>query len=385
LHPDVVTVVGARPQFIKCALPGRELRRAGLRELLVHTGQHYDDALSAVFFRELGIPDPDVNLGVGSGPHGRQVGEMLIRLEAVLAESRPAVVLVYGDTNSTLAGALAAGALGIPVAHVEAGLRSYNHSMQEERNRVATDHWAELLFCHNEPTRDRMEGEGIRGQIVVVGDVMRETMATLLPEATARSPLPGALGLAPGEYAVVTLHRPVNADDPAAVRNLLGWCAAAPFPVLWPAHPRVRDRVDRAVAELGPRAGRVRVTDPLGYRDMLACLARARLLLTDSGGLQKEAFFLGVPCVTLRGETEWCETVAAGWNFLAGDRASPAAIAEAAGQALRRRPAGGSPEHAAAVEAAFGPADPARRIAEALRAFLTARPPRGADPCGASS
>ncbi len=379
VHPDVATVVGARPQFVKCAPVSRELRAAGLGEFLIHTGQHYDDRLSGVFFRELALPDPDVNLGVGSGLPGKQTGEILIRLEEVLRERRPRVVLVYGDTNSTLAGALAAAGLGIPVAHVEAGMRSYNRTMPEERNRVATDHWADLLFCHNERTRDRLRGEGVRGRVEVVGDVMCEMVAALRGEAPGESPFPAAVGLEPGRYAVVTLHRPVNADDPAAVQNLVAWCAAAPFPVVWPTHPRVRDAAEKALAALGPVGSRLRLVPPLGYRDMLALVAQARLLLTDSGGLQKEAFFLGVPCVTLRGETEWDETVEAGWNFLAGDRATPAAIEAAARRALERLPGGDPAGHAAAVAAAFGPPDPARRIARALHDFLAAPAGRGAD------
>jgi len=364
---DLATVIGARPQFVKCALLSRALRDAGLNEFLIHTGQHYDDVMSGVFFRDLEIPQPDVNLSVGSGTHAQQTAAALVRIEEVLLQRRPGLVLVYGDTNSTLAGALAAVKLGIPVAHVEAGLRSYNRAMPEECNRVATDHWSDLLFCHNEVTRARLLSEQVRGEVVVTGDVMREVLSHLGPRALAASPYPARLGLEESGYAVLTVHRPINSDRDA-LRDILAWCVDAEFPVIFPAHPRVQSTVAELLSELDPQSQRVRLIAPLGYSDMLSLVAHCRLVLTDSGGLQKEAFFLRVPCVTLRGETEWIETVDAGWNVLAGDRPAPLGI-DRAYRLMRERWSSTRPaaaDHELFLDRVFGPPDPIRRIVEAI-------------------
>ena len=315
----ILTVVGARPQFIKAAAVSRALRAAGLREFLVHTGQHYDANMSQVFFDELGIPQPDLNLGVGSGPHGRQTGEMLIRLEEVMQAQRPDWVLVYGDTNSTLAAALAAVKLHIPVAHVEAGLRSFNRRMPEEHNRVLTDHCADLLFCPTQTAVDHLHREGVREGVLLVGDVMYDAVQAFAERARQRSRILHRLNLTPGSYLLATVHRPANTEDPARLRAILDAFADLDLPVIFPVHPRTR----RKLAELGWEeaafaAQGVRMIEPVGYLDMLMLEQHARRILTDSGGIQKEAYFFAVPCITLRDETEWVETVEAGWNVIVG-------------------------------------------------------------------
>lgn len=322
----VVTVVGARPQFVKAGPVSRALREAGHEELLVHTGQHYDDLMSRVFFDELSLPPPDVNLEVGSGPHGRQTGAMLARVEEVLLARRPDRVLVYGDTNSTLAGALAAVKLGLPVAHVEAGLRSFNRAMPEEHNRVLTDHCADLLLCPTQTAVDQLAREGVTQGVRLVGDPMYDAVLTNLERARARGEGPhGRLGLARGDYLLATVHRPYNTDDPAVLRRIVEALEAIGAPVVLPIHPRTRARLQ---ALEGLSLVNVRLIDPVGYLDMLSLLGDCQRVLTDSGGVQKEAYFLGVPCVTLRPETEWVETVKAGWNVLVGD--DPARIVSAA-------------------------------------------------------
>jgi UDP-GlcNAc3NAcA epimerase len=364
---DLATVIGARPQFVKCALVSRALREAGLRELLIHTGQHYDDAMSGVFFRDLDIPRPDINLNVGSGTHAQQTGAALIGIEEVLRAHPARLVLVYGDTNSTLAGALAAVKLGIPVAHIESGLRSYNRTMPEELNRIAVDHWSAQLFCHNEPARARLLGENIQGEIHVVGDVMREVMNRFGPRALAESSYPARLDLQESTYAVLTVHRPIN-SDPAALRQIIGWCVHAECAVVFPTHPRVEAAVAELLKEMGSRSDRVRQIAPLGYSDMLALVAKSRLVLTDSGGLQKEAFFLRVPCVTLRSETEWTETLDAGWNVLAGNRPKSSDLQRAleaiSPRLSAKRPAAN--EHEKLLDRLFGPGDPTARIVESV-------------------
>jgi UDP-GlcNAc3NAcA epimerase len=312
----VLTVVGARPQFIKAAPVSAALRQTQT-EVLVHTGQHYDDGMSGVFFREMGIPAPDYNLGIGSGSHGRQTGEMLIRLEEVMQAEKPDRVLVYGDTNSTLAGALAACKLRIPIAHAEAGLRSFNREMPEEHNRVLTDHCADLLFCPTQTAIDNLAREGITAGVCLVGDTMHDALVQFSAVAQERSTILARLGLAPGHYLLATIHRPYNTDVPENLHAILAALAEAGEPVVFPAHPRTRARIE-ADPDVVPHGVSLRVIDPVGYLDMLALEQHARMLLTDSGGMQKEAYWLGVPCVTLRPETEWVETVAAGWNLLAG-------------------------------------------------------------------
>lgn len=316
----VVTVVGARPQFIKAAPVSKALRQAHHTEILVHTGQHYDYGMSQIFFDELGIPAPDVNLEVGPGGHGHQTGHMLIRLEEVLLAHRPDWVLVYGDTNSTLAGALAAVKLHIPVAHVEAGLRSFNRAMPEEHNRVLTDHAADMLFCPTQTAVDNLAREGITAGVHWVGDTMYDAVLQFGSLARQKSTVLRDLGLEPQQYLLATVHRPYNTDVPQNLGSILAAFAELGEPVIFPVHPRTRTKI----AELGkgvnlqPSTSNIKLIEPVGYLDMLMLEQHARLILTDSGGMQKEAYFFGVPCITLRPETEWVETVEAGWNMLAG-------------------------------------------------------------------
>ncbi|HEX7050665.1 MAG TPA: UDP-N-acetylglucosamine 2-epimerase (non-hydrolyzing) [Longimicrobiales bacterium] len=315
----VLTVVGARPQFVKAAPLSRALATDGISEILVHTGQHYDHAMAGRFFEELGIRAPDVNLGVGSDSHGRQTARMLEGIEAVLVTEEPDWVVVYGDTNSTLAGALAAAKLHIPVAHIEAGLRSFNRRMPEEVNRVLTDHAAELLFCPTATAVENLRREGFdERRIHLVGDVMYDAAILFAARAEHLSDIRERLGLDDGGYVVATVHRAENTDSPARLSAIL--CAlarvAAEVPVVLPLHPRTRAAIERYGLAL-PNSDRVRIIEPVGYLDMLMLLKGARVVATDSGGVQKEAFFAGAPCVTLRTETEWVELVDAGWNRLA--------------------------------------------------------------------
>ncbi len=309
----VLTVVGARPQFVKAAAVSRVVRQ-GHTEVLVHTGQHYDREMSDLFFEELGIPAPDYELGVGSGSHGWQTGQMLIRLEEVLQRERPDWTLVYGDTNSTLAGALAAAKLGLRVAHVEAGLRSYNRAMPEERNRVLTDHCSDLLFCHTEHAAALLAGEGLTKGVRVVGDVMFDAALLFAERARTHSDALARLDLPRKSFALATLHRPYNVDDPNRLAEVLRALDRLEMPVVFPVHPRTRARLKGREAV---HSARLRLIDPVGYLDMLTLEQAAALILTDSGGVQKEAYFFATPCVTLRPETEWVETVSAGWNRLA--------------------------------------------------------------------
>ena len=313
----VLTVVGNRPQFIKAAAVSGPLR-ASHEELLVHTGQHYDDALSAVFFDELGLAEPERELGIGGGSNTSQTARMLAALEPLLAEVEPDAALVYGDTNSTLAGALAAAQRGVPVAHVEAGMRSFDRSMPEELNRVLCDHASALLLCASETAAENLRAESADGAIEVVGDVMvdvalawRERASALTDEVLARH------GLARGDYLLLTAHRAGNVDDPRRLRSLVELVRALPTPLIFPLHPRTRARLDAAglLARLRESDG-LALVDPLGYVEFAALVHGARAVLTDSGGVQKEAYLAGVPCVTLRPNTEWVETVHAGWNAL---------------------------------------------------------------------
>jgi UDP-GlcNAc3NAcA epimerase len=312
----IASIVGARPQFIKASPLSRELRRQH-REVLVHTDQHHDYGMSDAFFEELGIPAPDYHLGIGSGPHGAQTGAMLTAIEAVLQKERPEVVIVYGDTNSTLAGALAAVKLHLPVAHVEAGLRSFNRAMPEEVNRVVADHVSSWLFAPSEAAAGQLRGEGITTGVHVVGDIMLDALQLHGERATVRSSVLERLGLQPKRYYVATVHRAENTEDPVRLDGIFDGLARLDLPVVLPLHPRTRERAK--ALRISPSAT-VRVLDPVGYLDMLALQAQAVCVLTDSGGVQKEAYYLRVPCVTLRDETEWVETVATGWNVLAGTR-----------------------------------------------------------------
>jgi UDP-N-acetylglucosamine 2-epimerase (non-hydrolysing)/UDP-GlcNAc3NAcA epimerase len=328
----VVTVIGNRPQFVKAAAVSRALR-AEHDELLVHTGQHHDDELSTVFVEELGVPRPERELGIHGGTNTEQTARMLAALGPLLAAERPDAVLVYGDTNSTLAGGLAAAQARIPVAHVEAGMRSFDRAMPEELNRVLTDHLSDLLLCPSQTAVENLEREHAAGRIELVGDVMVDVALLFQPRALAdTAPLVRA-GVEPGGYVLVTAHRAGNVDDPARLRLLVDLLLALPVPAVLPLHPRTRARLEAAgsLAELEAAPG-VRLQPPLGYLEFTALLGRARAVLTDSGGVQKEAYLAGVPCVTMRDTTEWVETVAAGWNVLV-DLDATAAVA-----AIERRP-----------------------------------------------
>jgi UDP-GlcNAc3NAcA epimerase len=312
----VLTVVGNRPQFIKAAAVSGPLR-AVHEEILVHTGQHYDDALSRVFFSELGLAAPDRELGIGGGSNTSQTARMLAALEPLVAETEPDAVLVYGDTNSTLAGALAGAQRGVSVVHVEAGMRSFDRSMPEELNRVLCDHMSELLLCASETAAENLRRESVQGRIEVVGDVMVDAAFSWQPDAAAISGALAAYGLSDDGYLLLTAHRAGNVDDPERLRALVRLIAALPRPVIFPVHPRTRARLHDAglLADL-ELLDDVLLTDPLGYVEFGALVRGARAVLTDSGGVQKEAYLAGVPCITLRTTTEWVETVAAGWNTL---------------------------------------------------------------------
>ena len=312
----IVSIVGARPQFVKCAAVSREIRKDH-REILVHTGQHYDPGMSDVFFEELKIPKPDYNLGIGSGPHGKQTGEILAEVENVLLREEPELVIVYGDTNSTLAGALAAVKLHIPVAHVEAGLRSFDRTMPEEINRIVTDHIADLLFCPTENAVRLLFKEGITQGVHLVGDVMADVLEFNKALAERNSWIIGNLCLKPRSYFVITIHRPSNTDNPDALSSIIHALGQAKIPVVFPVHPRTRKYLEE-YGLLGRMPQNVKITEPFGYLDMIQLMAGAKKILTDSGGIQKEAYMLGVPCITLRINTEWVETLHDGWNVLTG-------------------------------------------------------------------
>lgn len=347
----LASIVGARPQFVKLAPVSSALRQHH-QELIIHTGQHYDYSMSAQFFAELAIPEPDYHLGVGSGPHGAQTGHMLEAIEQVLLKERPDWVIVYGDTNSTLAGVLAAAKLHIPIAHVEAGLRSFNRTMPEEINRVVADHLSDRLFCPTETARKQASSEGIMQGVEVVGDVMYDILLQVQPKIEDRlETLLPSLGVAPQAYVLITVHRAANTDDPEAMRKIVYALNKLEMPVVFPVHPRTRACLERYGITFSKH---VQSIEPVGYLDMLALEYAAYRVLTDSGGVQKEAFLLEVPCITLREETEWTETVATGWNVLAGNRWE--AIIEAIGLP-RPEPPQRNP---------FGEGDAALRIAHSL-------------------
>ncbi len=312
----ILTVVGNRPQFIKAAAVSGPLR-ARHEEILVHTGQHHDDSLSRVFFAELGLARPEHELGIAGGSNTSQTSRMLAALEPLLAQVRPQAALVYGDTNSTLAGALAAAQAAIPVVHVEAGMRSFDRTMPEELNRVLTDHLGQLLLCSSETAAANLRAESVAGAVELVGDVMVDVALRWQPAARADRQASAAYGLQPGSYLLLTAHRAGNVDDPERLRALVELVRALPAPVLFPVHPRTRLRLHDAglLAALQATDG-LTLTAPLGYVEFSALVCHARAVLTDSGGVQKEAYLAGVPCVTLRANTEWVETVEAGWNTL---------------------------------------------------------------------
>jgi UDP-GlcNAc3NAcA epimerase len=313
----IVSIVGARPQFVKLAVMCRATaRREGWQHRIIHTGQHYDPGLSSVFFEELGIPRPDHDLGVGSGSHGEQTGEMLKRLEPILAAEKPDWVLLYGDTNSTLAGAVVASKLVLRTAHIEAGLRSHRRGMPEEINRVVTDHLSDLLLCPTALAMENLRKEGLAERAVLTGDVMYDAAITYR-EAAERRGGPLADKWRAGEFALATVHRAENTDDPERLRAIvsaLEKIARTICPVVWPVHPRTKKRL----GEMGCALESVATIEPVSYFDMLLLEGRARFILTDSGGVQKEAYFFRVPCITLRDETEWVETLENHSNVLAG-------------------------------------------------------------------
>ena len=348
----VLSVVGARPQFVKLGPVAHALAADGAHHVIVHTGQHYDPALSDVFFRELDIPAPDVHLGIGSGSHGVQTGAMLGALDGVLDEHLPDWVLVYGDTNSTLAAALSAVKMHLPLAHVEAGLRSYNRRMPEEHNRVLTDHAADLLLPPTELAMANLAKEGLSGRAVVTGDVMTDVCFSVRDRVAAHPPPLPDQAPAGGTFVVATVHRADNTDDPDRLRAVVAALNALPVPVLLTAHPRL---VARAASHgIALEAGAVRQVAPLSYTEMVSAVLRSSGVVTDSGGLQKEAFLLGVPCTTLRTETEWAETLDDGWNVLDPE------LTQLPELAVRARPS--TPQ-----SRPYGTGQAARRTVEVLR------------------
>jgi UDP-GlcNAc3NAcA epimerase len=312
----IVTIVGNRPQFIKAAAVSGLLRERH-EEILVHTGQHYDDSLSQVFFTELGLARPDRELGIGGGSNTSQTARMLVALEPLLTDLRPSAVLVYGDTNSTLAGGLAAAQARTPVVHIEAGMRSFDRSMPEELSRVLTDHLSDLLLCSSADSAANLRAESITGHVEVVGDVMVDVALRSQPAARANTETMHRYGVRDGSYLLVTAHRAGNVDDPERLRMLVELLKAIPRPVVFPVHPRTRARLETAglLSELAV-LDEVHLAEPLGYVEFSVLVRQARAVVTDSGGVQKEAYLADVPCVTLRSSTEWIETVEAGWNTL---------------------------------------------------------------------
>jgi UDP-N-acetylglucosamine 2-epimerase len=331
----LLSIIGARPQFIKAAMVVESIDRHNrlvashdrLRHTLVHTGQHYDRNMSECFFTELTLPEPRYNLEVGSGTHAVQTALMLEKIEDVLILERPDVVVVYGDTNSTISGSLAAAKLNIPVAHIEAGLRSFNRAMPEEINRVLTDHISSLLFCPTSTAVDNLRNEGIVDGVFLSGDVMLDAVLEWRARASGRSDVLQNLGIDWGSFVLLTIHRAENTDSPQRLAAILESLLHIPYPIVFPIHPRTRARIacDPAIEAVWSRihaAPSIRIIDPVSYLQMLVLEENARIIVTDSGGVQKEAYFLGVPCITARDETEWVETLRDGWNSLVPPRNS---------------------------------------------------------------
>jgi len=373
----ILSVVGARPQFVKAAMVHSAINKHNqgqrgtgkLHHCLVHTGQHYEHTLSDVFFAELPLPTPDHHLGVGSGSHGAQTAAMLEKIEAVLLREKPHVVVVYGDTNSTVAASLAAAKIHIPVAHVEAGLRSFNREMPEEINRVVADHLSDLLFCPTRTAVVNLKKEGIKRGVLLVGDVMLDSVREFLPYAASHVRLLEKIGVKSKEYILATIHRAENTDSPEKLKLLMEALLQLNRPVVFPMHPRLRDRLTQS-AQLGElnkllrQASHIHILDPVPYLDMLMLETNARLVMTDSGGVQKEAYFLGVPCLTLREETEWLETLKDGWNRLVS--VSPKNIVRAV---EREWPLRKSARHDRPQPRAFGRGDAAERILREILKF----------------
>jgi UDP-N-acetylglucosamine 2-epimerase (non-hydrolysing) len=311
----IASIVGARPNFVKLAPVSREIRKKA-KEIIIHTGQHYDYDMNRIFFQELRIPDPDYHLGVGSGTHGQQTGEMLKGIEEILLKERPDVTLVFGDTNTTLAGALAAAKLHIPVAHVEAGLRSFNKMMPEEVNRVLVDHCSDFLFCPTKTAVENLQKENIVNGVSFTGDVMLDILQECIRIAERSSNIIEELDLRPKDYFLATVHRAENTNDPERLKNIIDALCSIQN-VVFPCHPRTRKHLEKL--QLWDRAAKsIQVIDPVGYLDMLQLEKNACKILTDSGGVQKEAYMLRRPCITMRDETEWVETLEDGWNLLVG-------------------------------------------------------------------
>ncbi len=313
----ITTILGARPQFIKSWAVSEALRQAQIAEVVVHTGQHYDANMSDQFFSELNLTAPQYHLGIGSASHGAQTGRMLEAVERILIDEKPDWVVVYGDTNSTLAGALAAAKLHIAVAHVEAGLRSFNRQMPEEVNRVLTDHVSTRLFCPSAGAARNLAREGIAAGVSVVGDVMQDSLLHFSATARAQSRILERLAVKSGTYHVATLHRADLTDDAARLHAMLQTLADLNVPVILPLHPRTRAKLGGSADRFNAQSN-LRIIEPLGYLDMVRLVSECQRVLTDSGGLQKEAYWLGRPCITLREETEWVETIEHGWNTLVG-------------------------------------------------------------------
>ncbi len=307
----ILTVLGARPQFIKHCPTGKAIRDCGMEDIVVHTGQHYDYEMSKLFFDELQIPVPNVNLGIGSGSQANQTAAIIIALEESMIEMKPDLVLVHGDTNSTLSGALTAAKLGIPVAHNEAGMRSFNRSMPEEINRILTDHCSTLLFCPTQPSADQLLSEGIRDGVLVIGDVQYDLARIHRDKALANSKILQEHSLLERHYVLVTLHRPYTVDDPKRLAQLFNAFSALDEQIVLPLHPRTKARLHEFNLTVPEN---ILIIPPVGYLDMMMLEMSARMIMTDSGGVQKESYFHGIPCLTLRPETEWIETVQAGWN-----------------------------------------------------------------------
>jgi len=353
----IASVVGARPQFIKLAPLSRELRKKH-REVLIDTGQHYDEEMAGNFFSEFKIPKPDHSLGIGSADHGEQTGKMLIAVEKALMAELPRLTVVFGDTNSTLAGALASAKLGIPVAHVEAGLRSYDTSMPEEINRVLTDHVAKLLFCPTDNAKENLKREGITEGVHVVGDVMVDALDESRRAAEKHSTILEQLKQRKNEYQLLTVHRPSNTDAKKNLESIIDAIASSKVATVFPAHPRTTKLIKEHGLESKLPKNMV-ITKPLGHMDTIWLVANAARVLTDSGGLQKEAYLLGVPCVTLRDTTEWVETVNAKWNVLVG--ADQKKIEEAIRSFA-------PPKYRPKI---FGPAGASARIAKIVDSYLS--------------
>jgi UDP-N-acetylglucosamine 2-epimerase (non-hydrolysing)/UDP-GlcNAc3NAcA epimerase len=368
----VLTIVGNRPQFVKAAAVSVRLRRSHT-EVLVHSGQHYDDELSAVFFRELDLPPPDHELGVGSGSHAEQIAAVMHGLEPIARRAAPELALVYGDTNTTLAGALAAARLGLPLAHVEAGMRSFDPSMPEERNRVIADHVSSLLLCPTPTAVENLRAEGVDRDVRLVGDVMADVTLMMAPVAERESKALERFELEPSTYVVVTVHRAGNVDAEEPLQRLVELLESLPLPAVFPVHPRTRARLEAAGAMSRLEAHEdLRLSPPLGYLDFLQLLRHARAVLTDSGGVQKEAYLLEVPCLTLRETTEWVETVELGWNRLVGLDAGRALEALATIERPAERPQ------------LYGGGQAGERVVAAIEewaASIFRRPPSGGRSC----